>query len=412
MIKFRQKNFTIQEGHFTGTKDEDKLPSTLEVVGKSALGGAIIGGIVGKIDKKITVKDGALQGTKYGALTGIAIKLLINHLHKPMSKVKYQEVDKGIRREFGIYKAAGITLGDKLDKRANMEERFAFNDRNVCSYKINFAIQDNKVTMYTNNLTDQELEKLNKHLDYYCKNYYGMSYTAMAINSKTNTYSVGIVFTNYQVISNFMVELSNILETKINLLDSNSLVKGRLVDSTIDQEERSFSVQPLNKYDYLKALGKTGIKLTVSALVLRKLKFKSLSSAVMSSIGDTCKTITAQDMRRLGIKVPRSYYGNTYLEDTLKKLHFVEGFNYSVSEKDSPNNISMTQGLFIVTLDNDKDNIKQVDDKYWKSFKNKINRSEINNVIVYTYSINSTQEFESLLRRLMSTGIKFNIFEG
>lgn len=408
MIKFRQKIFTIQEGHFTGTKDEEDLPSTLEVLGKSTGAGAIIGGIIGKLDKKSTVKDGILQGAKYGALSGIVLKLLINHLHKPMSKVKYQEVDKGIRREFGIYKAAGFTLGDKLDRRAKMEERFAFNDKDVCSYKINFAVQDDKVVMYTNNLSDQELEKVNNHLDYFCKKYYGVNYTAIPINQKNNSYSVSIVFTNYQVISNFMVELSKLLETKINLLNSNLLIKGKL-----DKEERSFSVKPLNKYDLLKLLGKTGVRVTIAAITNRKFQLKSLSSAVMSSIGEECKSISSNELRKAGIKIPRSFLGNTYLEDTLKKLHFYEGFNYTVSDKDAKNNISVIQGLFVITIEKDEDTVKQVDEKYWKSFKTKINRSEANNnVIVYTYSITSTQEFEMLLRRLMSTGIKFNIFEG
>ena len=43
MIKFRQKNYTIQEGHYTGPKDMDKVPGAIEVVGKSAFGGSIIG---------------------------------------------------------------------------------------------------------------------------------------------------------------------------------------------------------------------------------------------------------------------------------------------------------------------------------------------------------------------------------
>lgn len=35
-----------------------------------------------------------------------------------MSSIKFQEVDKLIRREFGIYRASGVTIGDSLDKRA------------------------------------------------------------------------------------------------------------------------------------------------------------------------------------------------------------------------------------------------------------------------------------------------------
>jgi hypothetical protein len=404
MILFRQKDFTIQEGHFTGTKDEDKLPGAVEVIGKSAIGGAIIGAIVGKFRKKSSPGKGALEGAKYGALTGIALKILINYLHKPMSRVKYQEVDKGIRREYGIYKAGGLILGDKLDKRASMEERFAFNDRNVCAYKICFAVQDNQVTMYTFNITDEELEKINNHLDHYCKEYFGMEYDAFLINQKANSYSVGITFTNYQVISNFMVELSEILQTKINLLDSSALVKGRLEE----ESQKSFSVQPLNKYDLMKILGKNGARVVISG----GFNLRGLGRFVLSTISDALKTVSSKDLINSGIPVPRQNYGNTYLEDTLKKLHYIEGFNYSVGDKDVENNISMAQGLFLVTVKKGSDEMKKVDKNYWESMKSKIRRADTGRVIVYTYSFNSKSEFELLLKKLMQSKIMFNIFEG
>ena len=404
MILFRQKNFTIQEGHFTGTKDEDRLPGTVEVIGKSAIGGAIIGAIVGKFRKKSSPGKGALEGAKYGALTGIALKILINYLHKPMSRVKYQEVDKGIRREYGIYKAGGLILGDKLDKRASMEERFAFNDRNVCAYKICFAVQDNQVTMYTFNITDEELEKINNHLDHYCKEYFGMEYDAFLINQKANSYSVGITFTNYQVISNFMVELSEILQTKINLLDSSALVKGRLEE----ESQKSFSVQPLNKYDLMKILGKNGARVVISG----GFNLRGLGGFVLNTISDALKTVSNRDLINSGIPVPRQNYGNTYLEDTLKKLHYIEGFNYSVGDKDVENNMSMAQGLFLVTVKKGSDEMKSVDKNYWGSMKSKIRRADTGKVIVYSYSFNSKNEFELLLKKLMQSKIMFNIFEG
>ena len=37
MIKFRQKEFTLQEGHYTGPKDMDKIPGALETIGKDAI---------------------------------------------------------------------------------------------------------------------------------------------------------------------------------------------------------------------------------------------------------------------------------------------------------------------------------------------------------------------------------------
>ena len=403
MIKFRQKEFTIQEGHFTGTKDEENLPSSLEVIGKSTIGGAIIGAIVGKIDKKSTVGQGAASGAKYGALTGVALKILINYLHKPMSKVKYQEIDKGIRREYGIYKAASIPLGDKLEKRATMEERFAFNDRNVCAYKICFAVQDNKVTMYTNRLSEEEMDKLNKHLDYYCKKYYGMGYTSVAINPDNNCWAVSITFTNYQVISNFMIELSETLQTKINLLDNNALVKGRLEES-----QKSFSVKPLNKYEVLKILGNTGIK----NAKLFKFGYAAIPSVLIGLISEACHEISLKDLAREGFLLPKKSYGNSYLEDTLKRLHYIEGFNYTISDKKAKNNISMNQGLFIVTVEKDSQEMKDIDKTVWSSLKTKIRRSEMGRSVVYNYSFNSLSEFDLIIKKLMSTRIKFNIYEG
>lgn len=405
MIKFRQKDFTIQEGHFTGTKDEQDLPSTLEVLGKTTIGGAIIGGIIGKLDKDSTIKSGAITGAKYGALSGVALKLLINYLHKPMSKIKYQEVDKGIRRQFGIYKAAGFSFGDKLDKRASMEERFAFNDRNVCKYKICVAVQDDKLTMYTLNLTDQELQKLNDHLDYYCKKYYGVNYTATVINQKVNSYSVCIDFTNYQAISTFLVELSEKLQTKIDLLDSNAIVKSRIEE----EGQRSFSVKPLNKYDALKLIGKNGTIAVVKAAAFRKPS--ALVQGLVTSLLDVCETLTNRDYANAGIPVPREHVNNSYLEDTLKRLHYIEGFQYTLSKKDSANNISMVNGLFIVTVKAGSEEVGKLDKTFWSPLKTKIRRTETKDVVVYNYSFQNRQEFDLIIKKLMSIRIVFNIFD-
>lgn len=409
MIEFRQKDFTIPEGHYTGPKDQDELPGVLEIVGKSALGGAILGGIVGKIDKNITTGKGALEGGKYGALAGIVLKLFINHLHKPMSTVKYQEVDKNIRREFGIYRIAGITMGDKIDKRASVDEKFSFNDRNVTKYKINISIYKDEVTLYTLGLTDSEIDKLSSILDYYCKKYYGMEYDSFLLNQKVNAYSVKIIFTNYQVISNFILEVSNALETKINLLDSDALVKGRLVfsDGEDTGEERNFSLPAIDKRDALKIITSTG-------------KFKVRADGDWkSSVGAITLGLLLNTLKAIGIKkainntnipMARSEYSNAYLENTLQKLHYTEGFNYTIADTKAQSNMSILEGLFLVTTKKDSQDMKEIDDKYWKNLKLKINRADTGKAIVYTYNIQSKNEFEFILKKLMSSGIVFNIF--
>lgn len=416
MIEFRQKDFTIPEGHYTGPKDQDELPGIFETVGKSALGGAIIGGIVGKIDKDITVSKGAFEGGKYGALAGIILKLFINHLHKPMSAIKYQEVDKNIRREFGIYRIAGITMGDKIDRRASIDEKFSFNDRNITKYRINISIYKNEVTLYTLNMTSDEIDKLSNILDYYCKKYYGMNYDSFLLNQRVNAYSVKIIFTNYQVISNFIMEVSNTLETKINLLDSDALVRGKLSFEPEEEsenaedigEDRNFSLSAIDKKDILKVLT-TGSGKISHLFVVDDVK-SSVAFKLIDYLVGLLKKADDKIQSPYSNQTAREDLSNYYLQGVLKKLHYVEGFNYTIADKKARSNMSLIEGLFLVTTKKDSQDMKDIDDKYWKNLKLKINRTDTGKAIVYTYNIKTKSEFEFILKKLMSTGIVFNIF--
>ena len=412
MIKFRQKDFTLQEGHYTGPKDMEKVPSAAEVIGKGTVGGAIVGGVIGKYVDDKAIK-GALTGGKWGFLGSLLLKVFINYLHNPMTSVKFREVDKNIRRQFGIYRASGITIGDSIDKRASVDEKFSFNDRNITSYKINFAVSDNQVTMYTLGLDAAELEKVNNVLDYYCKKYFGMEYTSTILNQRLNSYSVSIVFTNYPAISSFIMELSEKLLTKINLLDNKAFVSSRIEEATkeeiSEEEEKNFSVAEINKYDLIKILTKSSI---VPLRLLGKGNWKeSISNFVMSSVSGALSKISANELVRLGLPVPRETFSNAYLEEALKKLRYVEGFNYTVGDKKASDNMSIAQGRFILTTLSGSDSEKAID-KSLSSYKRKINKCVTGKVSIYTYTIESRKDFEFILGKLMKTRITFNIFEG
>lgn len=426
MIKFRQKDFTIPEGHYTGPKDVDKVPGVLEMVGKSALGGAGIGAVAGAVMKDSSILSGAFTGAKYGSLTGIFLKFLLNYLHNPMSRIKFQDIDKNIRREFGIYRMQGITVGDSVSKRATMDEKFSINDREVSKYKINFAIQDDQVTMYTFGMTDKELGKTSDILDYYCKKYFGMEYTSTVINRKINAYSVVIVFTNYQVISNFMMELSSEIGCKINLMDNKALVSKRLGDSAAEVEDteeiREFSVKSLSKYDLIKILGTTGVY-SISGLIsggFLKGISSSIQGLIMGSLREKfgesrIQADEAKDKLKLPIKISISKpedYTNKYLERVLKNLHYVEGYDYTVGESACDVNMSLCSGLFILTASKVSDNIETIDKAVYNKNKTGINRSESERVVVYTYPMKSRNEFDYFIKRLMSTKLTPNIFEG
>lgn len=411
MIKFKQKNYTLQEGHYTGPKDVDKIPGVVEVVGKSALGGAAAGGIAGSLLKDTTVMEGAWTGAKWGSIGGILAKLFINYLHKPMTNVKYQEVDKAIRRQFGVYQVSGITVGDTKAKRTSIDEKFSFNDRNVSVYKLNFAVHNGQVTMYTFGLTKEDLDKVNKSLDYYCKKFSSMEYTAKVINQKVNAYSANITFTNYHVISQFIIELGGELNCKINLLDNSAIVDRRITEAASGEEEqKEFSVSEISKYDLMKILG-TGLSKGLSSLVRGgKMIGASLHSALMSSV----IKLNEGELNQLGVLRGAGDHNNKFLEAELKKLHYLDGFDYTTGPGEgSEVNMSLISGIFLLTAAKSDDVSGQIDENVWKHLKTKIHRSDTGKVVIYTYTLKDVKEFDLILNKLMGmrNTIKPNIFD-
>lgn len=413
MIKFRQKDFSLKEGHYTGPKDMDKVPGAVEIVGKSALGGALAGGAVGAVLDDTTVWKGAVTGAKWGSIGGIFFKFFLNYLHKPMSKVKFQEIDRNIRREFGIYRVAGVTVGDKLDKRADIDEKFGFSDRQVSRYKINFAVQDNRITMYTFDLTNEELDKVDNTLDYYCKKYSGMEYNSSVINYKLNSYAVDIVFTNHQVISNFIMELSNVLGCKINLLDNKAIVDTRLREAAEEgglgeEDTKNFSVAALGKFDAIKILGKAGRSAVIN--------FKygtgaSFASFVCTALSSAAEKLSNDDLVKAGYQVPREFFSNVYLEDVLKKNNYIEGFHYTVDSKSNlPVQMSVSSGLLIITSNKGDESAEL--DKILKPWTMKMGRKDLGKAILWTYSIQSRKEVELIVKKIMkSFSGKINLYD-
>lgn len=423
MVIFKRKQFTIQEGHYTGPKDMDKVPGAIEVIGKSAIGGAGIGAIAGKLLPDSTALEGAKTGGKIGTIAGIFFKIFLNYLHNPMTKVKYSEVDKIIRREFGIYRMAGVTIGDKLDKRATIDQKFSFNDRDICNYKVNIVISDNKVIMYTFGMTDIELKKTSDLLDYYCKKYTGMNYTSSLINRRMNSYSVNIVFTNYQVISNFIMELSETLGTKINILDNKAVVDLRIKDRTkaIEEEnpiedvpqsdsddnsiQKSFSFLGFSKYDLIRILGNGG------SFAIAK---KSFDQGIIGIILETLNQLSSGEKAKLiGATLGAEELRNPFLKATLSRLHYINGVHYSVGDNANEIAMSLMDGIFLVTVNKNSPVYKDLEKDYYKKFLSKIKRIDTGDVIVYSYAVQSKKELDLMINSLMKAlrGEKINLFD-
>lgn len=448
MVAFKRKIFTISEGHYTGPKDLDEVPGYFRTIGKAALAGGGIGTTIGGLGRLGSefglVKDdtpilgsmgndsyinNALTGAKYGAIAGVALKLFLNHLHNPMTSVKFSEVDKLIRREFGVYRVSGITVGDTINKRDSIDEKFGFNDRNVTDYKINIAIQDDKVTMYTFGMTKEELDKTSKILDYYCKKFAGMDYHSTPINASVNSYSVNIVFTNYKAITDFIMELSNGLLTRINLLDNKSIVSGRIndiyggsLDSAVNNSEKSFTdhdvmingfsdrIPLFNKVDKLKILteaakaARTGFNYGGAGASISFACMQLIKSSFGRAI---TKVITMSPVS----KSKRGDMDNLALESLLKYgcKNCKEGVHYTVGEKNAKTNISIVGGNLIITTAKSGEDADKLD-KVWKQNRTKISRIENNGVIIYYHEITEKGFLHYVVNKIISLKVKPNIF--
>jgi hypothetical protein len=408
MIKFRQKDFTLQEGHYTGPKDLQEIPGTAELIGKGALTGAVTNAVVGKLlnrygysdDSSPSVISDAFKGAGYGIVGGIFAKMFLNHLHKPMTSIKYRDVDRNIRQQFGIFRMQGVTVGDTLDRRSKLEDRFSFNDRNVSNYKINFAIYNNKVTMYTLGLTNNELEKVNKSLDYYCKKYFAMEYSSRVINAKANSYSADIIFTHTAALSNFIIELGKILDTKINLLDNDAIIEPRIRDSIEEiEEDRDFSDSGLyiDRPDLIKILAGGVVRYMRNVRDFFRDITSSAASTLLGIIAEGTERLNKNELQRAGVLGRRGDINNSYLLDNLKALRYIEGFHYTKGEEKSDFNISIISGLFVITVPKDgKVKLGELE-KYF-------NRSEFGNVYLYSYVLRNDQEFRMLLGKVMKLG--------
>ena len=105
----------------------------------------------------------------------------------------------------------------------------------------------------------------------------------------------------------------------------------------------------------------------------------------------------------------RGDFRNTYLESELNKLYYREGRDYVVDDKSNPVSFSMNSGMFIVIAlkgTEEQKKLDQVFKQFWK-----MHRTESKSVIIYSYNIESRQNFELILKKFMASKIKPNFYK-
>ena len=90
-------------------------------------------------------------------------------------------------------------------------DKFSFNDRDVSSYKLNFAIHNNQVTMYTFGMTREELDKTSKTLGIINQTIPLVRQVKPVMNNVRSMMKIASIFkdeTDDVVVNNYMVQLS------------------------------------------------------------------------------------------------------------------------------------------------------------------------------------------------------------
>lgn len=451
MKKFKSKNYTIPEGHYTGPQ-QATVDSWTKAATEAGLIGAGIGGVKGYLsdegeDKNKSsvqkVIEGAGNGYLYGMLAGMAIKGIADYINKPLKDIDFQKLDKNIRAEFGSYKIPIInkSVGSE-EKIKKLSDKIVYNNRNITDFKLNFGIRRNQIVMYTFGVTDEELDSLSQSLDDYVRENANMNYNASLINKSQNSYAVSITFTTYNIAARYIIEASGIVQGKVNIIDKDYIISRRVGEFNVDKLEdpdvkagiedtptvqinnniyntvnnddsiKTFSIgltkdEEKSALDFLRSDGIDTIFDIVKSIKTKKVG-ATASNHLTRLINHAVGKVVEKGKMKAGLPVKREDLNTSFLLTTLTKLRYVKGYNYTIDKDNSECNLSLVSGILIVSADKGEKS-ELIDEEFYKKGKDRIRRSEIDTVVSYLYSVVSRQDLEFLLKKLFSTKLKFNV---
>ncbi len=396
---FKEKQYTLQEGHYAGPKDlNEGVPGAFKTIAAATAVGYGLGKVADKVTENSrepvlgsdeSKSSWSTRGAQAGFVAGVMSKLILNTMHNPMTSIKFQELDKALRRSFGMYRAGGFTVGDSRENRNKMKESFVINSRDLTDFKINVSIAKGKLVMYTLGLSPQQEADLNDILDYYCKKYYGMKYTSAMIGKTPGSWSIEIVFTNHQVAANFLLEVGETLGVRQNLLDND-----------IEDAVKTFTWVPLLDKTELKDIFSKG----VLKLVTGKIPYSS--KGLIDLMIDPLERLRAIECSEVGIKEPRENYGNKFLELVIKKLDS-RGTKWTAGENESDLNLYLFRGTLIVCASHGSKPEGMM--KSIRELSPVASKSQ-GSASLWTYRMKTTGDLEVVLRKILQTGTVLNIY--
>jgi hypothetical protein len=174
-----------------------------------------------------------------------------------------------------------------------------------------------------------------------------------------------------------------------------------------EEEEKKFSWVGLNKYDLNKILS-TGL---AEGLLSIKGGYSSfIKDSAIAIILEGMAKLGENELAKYGVPVASRTLNNEYLKDTMKRLHYVDGFNYSIGDDKHDINMSLVSGVLIITV-NTKNKDYTEEAKELRHLKNKFVRSSTGPVDIYSYKVKDKNELDFIIKKIMSANVKPNIFE-
>ena len=385
--------YSLSDGSYTGPKDP--VPGTLATVG----GATAAGWLAGKVADKVTSDprrprlaadedrvSWATKGAGAGFVTGVIGKILLGSIHNPMDTVKFDELDRAIQTKFGIYRGAGLTVGDSREARAKLKESFVINSRDLSGFKVHVCVVKGKLTLYTIGLSPGQETELEDTLDWYCRKYHGMDYKSSRFGSAG--WKIQVTFTNHRVAADFLVEIGEAMGVRMNVMDS---------DASTELEEisqRSFSTVPrLDRLELQNLFGRGVLNLMTGI-------GPGTGVALIELVVEGLKALTRPT--DAGIKNPRKAYGNNYLSDRLSRF----GTEYTVGLKGAPVNLYLFHGTLIVSANGRSKEagllrrVKELNEA----------KSRSGSAVVWTYTMKSAQELDLILKQILGLHVKPNIY--
>lgn len=138
----------------------------------------------------------------------------------------------------------------------------------------------------------------------------------------------------------------------------------------------------------------------------------AIEAGLMTAITSGIKKLGSMEKAKLGISEDNSIYNNDFLKSLLKKQHYIKDHNYTIGDNESGTaQVSLLNGKLLVTVNEKSPDVKVLDEKFWTPLKSTVSRVNSGGVILYTFNSNTKQKYEFTINKLMSTGIKVNIFE-